>query len=291
MRWRLPHPLIGFFTGAVSLWLWFTVLFANFAEAMAEGRGKAQAETLRRTRTDATAKKLQPDGQTTVVSATVLRRGDLVLVEAGDLIPGDGEVIEGVASVNEAAITGESAPVIKEPGTDIRSSVTGGTTIVSDWLKIRITANPGETFIDRMISLVEGANRQKTPNEIALNILLASLTIIFLLAVYTLQPFAIYSGSAVAVTTLVALLGVSHSHDDRWTPFRYRDRRDGPARPVQRAGHEWTGGRSGGRCRYSAARQDRNHHFRQPHGMRISSRRAVSRGRCCQGGSAVEHRR
>ncbi len=195
-----------FFTAAVSVWLWFTVLFANFAEAMAEGRGKAQADTLRRTRTDAQAKKLLPNGQTQVVSATELRRGDLVLVEAGDLIPGDGEVIEGVATVNEAAITGESAPVIKEPGTDIRSSVTGGTTIVSDQLKIRITANPGETFIDRMIALVEGASRQKTPNEIALNILLASLTIIFLLAVYTLQPFAIYSGSPVAVTTLVALL-------------------------------------------------------------------------------------
>ena len=195
-----------FFTGAVSVWLWFTVVFANFAEAMAEGRGKAQADTLRRTRTDAQAKKLLPNGQTQIVSATELRRGDMVLVEAGDLIPGDGEVVEGVASVNEAAITGESAPVIKEPGTDIRSSVTGGTTIVSDRLKIRITANPGETFIDRMIALVEGANRQKTPNEIALNVLLASLTIIFLLAVYTLQPFAIYSGSAVAVTTLVALL-------------------------------------------------------------------------------------
>ncbi len=194
------------FTLQVSVWLWFTVLFANFAEAMAEGRGKAQADTLRRTRTDAPAKRLLPNGTVRVVSATELRCGDLVLVEAGDLIPGDGEVIEGVASVNEAAITGESAPVIKEPGTDIRSSVTGGTTIVSDWLKIRVTANPGETFIDRMIALVEGASRQKTPNEIALNILLASLTIIFLLAVYTLQPFAIYSGSAVDVTTLVALL-------------------------------------------------------------------------------------
>ena len=147
-----------------------------------------------------------PTDSTQIVSATELRRGDLVLVEAGDLIPGDGEVVEGVASVNEAAITGESAPVIKEPGTDIRSSVTGGTTIVSDWLMIRITANPGETFLDRMIALVEGANRQKTPNEIALNILLASLTIIFLLVVFTLQPFAIYSGSLVAVTTLVALL-------------------------------------------------------------------------------------
>jgi K+-transporting ATPase ATPase B chain len=193
------------FTLQISIWLWFTVLFANFAEAVAEGRGKAQADTLRRTRTDAQARRLV-DGKVQIVSATELRRGDMVLVEAGDLIPGDGEVVEGVASVNEAAITGESAPVIKEPGTDIRSSVTGGTTIVSDQLTIRITANPGETFIDRMIALVEGASRQKTPNEIALNILLASLTIIFLLAVYTLQPFAIYSGSAVAVTTLVALL-------------------------------------------------------------------------------------
>ncbi len=195
-----------FFAGAVAVWLWFTVLFANFAEAMAEGRGKAQADTLRRTRTDAQAKRLTSNGQPQVVSATELRRGDLVLVEAGDLIPGDGDVVEGIASVNEAAITGESAPVIKEPGTDIRSSVTGGTTIVSDHLKIRITANPGETFIDRMIALVEGASRQKTPNEIALNILLASLTIIFLLAVYTLQPFAIYSGSAVSIVTLIALL-------------------------------------------------------------------------------------
>jgi len=194
------------FTLQVGIWLWFTVLFANFAEAMAEGRGKAQADTLRKTRTDAQAKRFDARGAIQTVSATELRRGDIVLVEAGDLIPGDGEVVEGVASVNEAAITGESAPVIKEPGTDIRSSVTGGTTIVSDHLKIRITANPGETFIDRMIALVEGASRQKTPNEIALNILLASLTIIFLLAVWTLQPFAVYSGGAVAVTTLIALL-------------------------------------------------------------------------------------
>ncbi len=209
VRSLIPGSGLGadrFFIAAVSVWLWFTVLFANFAEAMAEGRGKAQADSLRRTRTEAQAKKLLPNGEIQIVSATELRRDDMVLVEAGDLIPGDGDVVEGVASVNEAAITGESAPVIKEPGTDIRSSVTGGTTIVSDYLKIRITANPGETFIDRMIALVEGANRQKTPNEIALNILLASLTIIFLLAVYTLQPFAVYSGSAVAVTTLVALL-------------------------------------------------------------------------------------
>ena len=195
-----------FFAGAIALWLWLTVIFANFATAMAEGRGKAQADPLRRTRTDAQARRLLDNGQSEVVSATELRRGDMVLVEAGDLIPGDGDVVEGVASVNKAAITGESAPVIKEPGADIRSSVTGGATIVSDSLKIRITAITGETFIDRMIALVEGATRQKTPNEIALNILLASLTIIFLLAVYTLQPFALYSGAPVDVVTLIALL-------------------------------------------------------------------------------------
>ncbi|HEX8918185.1 MAG TPA: HAD-IC family P-type ATPase, partial [Chloroflexota bacterium] len=209
IRSLIPGSDLGadrFFTAAVSLWLWFTVLFANFAEAMAEGRGKAQADTLRRTRTDAKAKKLLPNGQTQIVSATELRRGDLVLVEAGDLIHGDGEVIEGVASVNEAAITGESAPVIKEPGTDIHSSVTGGTRVLSDWIIVRISSNPGETFLDRMIALVEGASRQKTPNEIALNILLASLTIIFLLAVVTLEPFGIYSGSPVSITALIALL-------------------------------------------------------------------------------------
>jgi K+-transporting ATPase ATPase B chain len=199
---------------AVALWLWFTVLFANFAEAMAEGRGKAQAASLRQTRGTTAAKKLlEPrfDSLRTEVPSTELRRGDVVLVEAGDTIPGDGEVIEGAASVNEAAVTGESAPVIRESGGD-RSSVTGGTQVLSDWLIVRITANPGETFLDRMIGLVEGARRQKTPNEIALSILLAALTLIFLIATVTLLPFSIYSvtsagsGSPVTVTVLVALL-------------------------------------------------------------------------------------
>jgi potassium-transporting ATPase ATP-binding subunit len=198
----------------VSVWLWFTVLFANFAEAMAEGRGKAQAASLRKARRDIQAKKLSRPhraGLVSMVPAPALRKGDAVLVEAGDIIPADGEVIEGVASVNEAAITGESAPVIRESGGD-RSAVTGGTQVLSDWLVIRVTANPGEAFLDRMIALVEGARRQKTPNEIALDILLAALTIIFLLATVTLLPFSLYSveaasqGTPVTVTVLTALL-------------------------------------------------------------------------------------
>jgi K+-transporting ATPase ATPase B chain len=188
----------------ITLWLWFTVLFANFAEAMAEGRGKAQADNLRKSRTETTAKRLL-NGKFEVVSATALRREDVVLVVAGEFIPGDGEIIEGVASVDESAITGESAPVIREAGGD-RSAVTGGTRVLSDQIKIRITSNPGETFIDRMIALVEGAERQKTPNEIALNILLAGLTIIFLLAVVTLQPCAIYSSAPQTIFVLVSLL-------------------------------------------------------------------------------------
>jgi len=196
------------FVLAVAVWLWFTVVFANFAEAMAEGRGKAQADTLRRARTTTMAKRLaSPDrsGKVEEVPAPQLRKGDLVLVEAGDLIPGDGDVVEGVASVDESAITGESAPVIRESGGD-RSAVTGGTRVLSDWIVVQISANPGETFLDRMIALVEGAKRQRTPNEIALNVLIASLTIIFLLVVVSLEPFAIYSGQAVSVTTLIALL-------------------------------------------------------------------------------------
>ncbi|HVH08617.1 MAG TPA: HAD-IC family P-type ATPase [Gemmatimonadales bacterium] len=196
------------FTLQLALWLWFTVVFANFAEAMAEGRGKAQAETLRRSRTETSAKRLRnPRDRTScdVVPGAALRKGDVVLCTPGDMIPGDGEVIEGVASVDESAITGESAPVIRESGGD-RSAVTGGTRVLSDFLVIRITANPGETFLDRMISLVEGARRQKTPNEIALIILLSGLTIIFLFAVVTLQPFAIYSGGSVSIPILVSLL-------------------------------------------------------------------------------------
>ena len=196
------------FVLAVAIWLWFTVLFANFAEAMAEGRGKAQADTLRKARTTTTAKRLRSADRNAAVeevAAPDLRKGDLVLVEAGEVIPGDGEVIEGVASIDESAITGESAPVIRESGGD-RSAVTGGTRVLSDWVIVKVTANPGETFLDRMIALVEGASRQKTPNEIALNILIASLTIIFVLVCISLEPFAIYSGTAVSVTTLVALL-------------------------------------------------------------------------------------
>jgi K+-transporting ATPase ATPase B chain len=189
----------------ITLWLWFTVLFANFAEAMAEGRGKAQAETLRKARAETEARKLHEDGTTELLPSSKLRSGDIVVVAACEFIPGDGEVIEGVASVDESAITGESAPVIRESGGD-RSAVTGGTRVLSDEIKVRITSNPGETFLDRMISLVEGASRQKTPNEIALNILLAGLTIIFLLAVVTLQPFAIYSGAPQSVFALISLL-------------------------------------------------------------------------------------
>ncbi|HWH60569.1 MAG TPA: potassium-transporting ATPase subunit KdpB [Terriglobales bacterium] len=189
----------------ITLWLWVTVLFANFAEAMAEGRGKAQAETLRRAKSETLAHRVLKNGRREEVPSSKLRRGDIVMVAAGELIPGDGEVIDGVASVDESAITGESAPVIRESGGD-RSAVTGGTKVLSDHLKIRITSNPGETFLDKMIALVEGAERQKTPNEIALNILLAGLTIIFLLAVVTLQPFAIYSHAPQTVFVLVSLL-------------------------------------------------------------------------------------
>jgi K+-transporting ATPase ATPase B chain len=189
----------------ITLWLWFTVLFANFAEAMAEGRGKAQADTLRKARSETVAKRLLGSGETETVPSSKLRSGDVVMVAAGELVPGDGEVIEGVASVDESAITGESAPVIRESGGD-RSAVTGGTRVLSDLIKVCVTSNPGETFLDRMIALVEGAERQKTPNEIALNILLAGLTIIFLLAVVTLQPFAVYSGSPQTVFVLVSLL-------------------------------------------------------------------------------------
>src|SRR5580692_1994325 len=207
------------FTGAggalfgiqIALWLWFTVVFANFAEAMAEARGKAQADALRKTKTDTTARKVLPNGAFEMVQASKLRSGDVVYCEAGNLIPGDGEVTDGVASVDESVITGESAPVIRESGGD-RSAVTGGTKVLSDQITVRITANPGETFLDRMIALVEGAVRQKTPNEIALNILIAGLTLIFLLAVATLPPFASYSvsssgtGSVPGIAVLVSLL-------------------------------------------------------------------------------------
>src|SRR5580698_8311336 len=195
----------------IALWLWFTVLFANFAEAMAEARGKAQADSLRKTKTDALAKRVTASGKIEQVTASALRAGDVVTCDAGELIPGDGEVIEGIATVDESVITGESAPVIRESGGD-RSAVTGGTRVLSDYIKVRITSNPGETFLDRMIALVEGALRQKTPNEIALNIMIAGLTLVLLLAVVTLDPFARYSvaaagaGQAPSVTVLISLL-------------------------------------------------------------------------------------
>ena len=195
------------FSGQIALWLWFTVIFATFAEAVAEGRGKAQADSLRRANSQLTARRLvKPDGLDAIaIPAADLRVGDLVIVEAGELIPGDGEVVEGVASVNESAITGESAPVIRKSGGD-RSAVTGGTQVLSDWLKIRITVAPGSSFVDRMIALIEGARRQKTPNEIALSILLAGLTLVFLIAVVTLWGLASYSGTVLSVTVLAALL-------------------------------------------------------------------------------------
>ena len=205
------------YVAQISLWLWFTVVFANFAEAMAEGRGKAQADTLRKSRTKSVGRKLMPDGSLATVPAESLRKGDIFVCEANELIAADGEVIEGAASVNESAITGESAPVIREAGGD-RSAVTGGTTVLSDMIKIRVTANPGESFMDRMIELIEGAKRQKTPNEIALSILLAGLTIIFLIVCVTLMPFVMYTHNylsdeqyhavtiAVSVTVLIALL-------------------------------------------------------------------------------------
>src|SRR5437899_1851412 len=209
-----PGAARRWFTLAVSLWLWFTVLFANFAEAVAEGRGKAQADTLRRMRQDTIARKIRtwppppdviPIANEEMMPASRLKKGDVVVVEAGGLIPGDGEVIEGIASVDESAITGESAPVIRESGGD-RSSVTGGTKVLSDRIVVRITANPGESFLDRMIGLVEGAARQKTPNEIALHILLVGLTLVFLFACVTLVPLALYSGIQLSATVIVALL-------------------------------------------------------------------------------------
>lgn len=198
------------FSGQIAAWLWFTVLFANFAEAVAEGRGKAQAESLKRGKADLFAKRLlfpgdEADTASEVIPATALKVGDIVLVEAGDIIPGDGEVVAGVASVNESAITGESAPVIREGGGD-RSAVTGGTQIISDWLRIRITTRPGGSFVDRMIGLIEGAKRQKTPNEIALSILLSGLTLVFLIAVVTLYGLALYSGTELSIAVLAALL-------------------------------------------------------------------------------------
>lgn len=205
IRDLLAHNGTAVFSGQIAAWLWFTVLFATFAEAVAEGRGRAQADSLKRTRSDLSARRLTSDGKEESIAATMLQVGDIVIVDAGELIPGDGEVIEGVASVNESAITGESAPVIRESGGD-RSAVTGGTQVLSDQLKIRITTPPGASFVDRMIALIEGAERQKTPNEIALSILLSGLTLVFLIVVVTVWGLAGYSGTLVSITVLAALL-------------------------------------------------------------------------------------
>ncbi len=252
------------FAWVITVWLWLTVVFANLAEAVAEGRGKAQAETLRRTKRETTARRLADwrPGATAAeeqVPGVELRVGDHVLVEAGQVIPGDGDVVEGIASVDESAITGESAPVIRESGGD-RCSVTGGTTVLSDRIVVRITSPPGQTFIDRMIALVEGASRQKTPNEIALNILLAALTVVFLLAVVTLQPMAIYSHARQSLVVLVALLVTLIGDHDRGVAVRDRHRGHGPAGAAQRAGDVRPGG--GGRrgCGHAAAGQDRHDH-------------------------------
>ena len=224
------------FTGTVALWLWLTVLFANFAEAIAEGRGKAQANALRATRTTTVAFRRSETGGVEEIPASELRRGDVVVVEAGQIIPADGEIVEGVGSVDESAITGESAPVIREAGGD-RSAVTGGTRLLSDQLVIEVTQEPGKSFLDRMIALVEGAERRKTPNEIALNILLAGLTITFLAATVTLRPYAALRRHRTLPDRSDRPPRGPHPDHDRCAPLGDRDRGDGPARAAERAGH------------------------------------------------------
>ena len=291
----------SWFAWLIVVWLWLTVIFANLAEAVAEGRGKAQAESLRRTKTATMARRLagwQPGvaGREEEVAAPLLQQGDIVVVEAGQVIPGDGDVVEGIASVDESAITGESAPVIRESGGD-RSAVTGGTTVLSDRIVVKITQKPGESFIDRMIALVEGANRQKTPNEIALNILLAALTIIFVFAVATLQPLAIYSKmnnpgvpdslaltsngvtGIVMVSLLVCLIPTTIGALLSAIGIAGMDR----AGAAQCAGHVGPCGGSRGRREHTAARQDRHHHTGQPAGIQLPpavGRYRRSAGRC-----------
>jgi len=267
VRDLLKHGPAAGFDFAIAAWLWFTVLFANFAEAVAEGRGKAQADFLRRTKSDTMANKLDESGNVTQVVASTLRRGDRVRVEAGELIPADGDVVEGAATVDESAITGESAPVIRESGGD-RSSVTGATRVLSDSIVVRVTANPGESFLDRMILLVEGAQRQKTPNEIALSILLSGLTIIFLIAVATLLPFSIYAHQRQTLTVLIALLVCLIPTTIGGLLSAIGNSRHGPRHAAERPGDERTGGRSGRRRGHAATRQDRHDHAGQPSGRR-----------------------
>ena len=275
------------FAGLVALWLWFTVLFANFAEAMAEGRGKAQAATLRKTRAETMARVRQPDGSLVEKPSTALQLGDLCVVAAGELIPGDGDVVEGVATVDESAITGESAPVIRESGGD-RSAVTGGTRVLSDEITVKITSKPGETFLDRMIALVEGANRQKTPNEIALDDP----------ARRAHDHLPAGRRHAPAVRHLLGRRAVDHRprraaglpdpDDHRSVAVGHRHRRHGPARAAQRARHERPGRRGGRRREHAAARQDRHHHVRLPSGGRVRPRARRGRARPRRGGHALE---
>ena len=277
----------NWFTGLVAAFLWFTVLFANFAEAMAEGRGKAQAETLRKTRAETVAYVRQPDGSLVETPSSQLQVGDLCVVRPGQVIPGDGDVVEGIASVDESAITGESAPVIRESGGD-RCAVTGGTRVLSDEIVVKITSKPGETFLDRMIALVEGAERQKTPNEIALNILLAGLTLVFMLAVVTLQPFAIYSAAPQSIVVLVALLVclIPTTIGALLSAIGIA----GMDRLVQRnvLGDERPRGRGGRRLLDAAVGQDRHDHARQPPGRRVPAGAGRRRSDARRGGAALQ---
>ena len=265
------------FTILIAVWLWFTVLFANLAEAVAEGRGKAQAESLRKSKKETVARRLTATGEEQVPGVE-LKIGDLVVVEAGQVIPGDGDVVEGIATVDESAITGESAPVIRESGGD-RSAVTGGTTVLSDRVVVKITTKPGESFVDRMIALVEGASRQKTPNEIALTILLSTLTIIFLLAVVALQPMAALLRQRAVRDRADRAAGLPDPDDDRRVAERHRHRGHGPAGAAQRPRDVRPRGRGRGRRLDVAARQDRHHHLRQSPRDRADPRGYVHDGR------------
>ena len=270
------------FTIAIAAWLWLTVLFANFSEALAEGRGKAQADALRRTRRDTQAKKVAgpgsgPDRRVEAIPSSALRQHDLYLVQTGDVLPADGEIVEGIASVDESAVTGESAPVVREAGGD-RSAVTGGTRLLSDWLVVRVTAEPGHGFLERMIAMVEGAKRQRTPNEIALSILLSSFTIVFLVVCATLLPFSIYSvqaagqGAPLSITVLVALLVCLIPTTIGGLAVGHRHRGHGPDDPPQRGRDVRPGRRGCRRRRRAPAGQDRDDHARQPAGGGADSR-------------------
>ena len=274
------------FALGVVVWLWFTVLFANFAEAVAEGRGKAQADSLRKTRAETVAY-VQRGDDVVEVPSSQLQLGDLCVVTPGQLIPGDGDIVEGIATVDESAITGESAPVVRESGGD-RSSVTGGTRVLSDRIVVKITSRPGETFLDRMIALVEGASRQKTPNEIALDILLAGLTIVFMFTVVSLQPFSIYSGAPAVDHRPRGAARLPDPHHHRRPALGHRDRRHGPPGAAQRPGHVGPGRRSRGRRLDAAPRQDGHDHLRQPAGGRLRSHARSGAGRTGQCRHALE---